>query len=97
MKVGAESRRALKGRRPTSRNRQSSSAVTVALQGGKGWAEGTYECVGGTGRYATASCSGIYESQSFPSGMAANTARFSLSKLSPCLGMARVLGLFNRS
>lgn len=46
----------------------------IAFEGkfGEGWAEGTYECAGGTGRYATASCSGTYESQSFPNGMAAN-------------------------
>ena len=39
---------------------------------GKGWSKGTYECEGGTGKYAAAKCSGIYEGQSFSNRMAAN-------------------------
>lgn len=46
----------------------------LAFEGrfGKGHSEGTYECAGGTGKYATATCNGTYESESFPNGMAAN-------------------------
>jgi hypothetical protein len=46
----------------------------LAIEGrfGKGRSEGTYECTGGTGKYATATCNGTYESESFPNGMAAN-------------------------
>ncbi len=39
---------------------------------GKGWSKGTYECEGGTGKYAAAKCSGTYEGQSFSNRMAAN-------------------------
>ena len=46
----------------------------IAFEGrfGKGWAEGTYQCTGGTGKYAKAKCAGTYKSESFPNGMAAN-------------------------
>ena len=46
----------------------------IAFKGrfGKGRAEGTYECVGGTGKYANATCRGTYTSTSFPNGMASN-------------------------
>ena len=46
----------------------------LAFQGtfGKGQAEGTYECNGGTGRYQGASCGGIYQSETFDNGIAAN-------------------------
>lgn len=46
----------------------------LAFQGnfGKGWSKGVYECVGGTGKYASAKCGGTYEGQGFPNGMAAN-------------------------
>jgi hypothetical protein len=46
----------------------------IAFNGrfGKGRAEGTYECAGGTGKYARATCGGTYKSESFPNGMAAN-------------------------
>jgi hypothetical protein len=46
--------------------------LTFQGQFAKGQAKGTYECASGTGRYAGATCSGAYQSETFDNGMAAN-------------------------